>query len=330
MAEIAVLGGSGFIGTRLCRRLGAAGRAFTILDTVPSRAFPASTRIADVRALDELRAAVPEGAAIVNLAAEHRDDVRPRSRYDEVNVGGARNTCAVARERGVRRIVFTSSVAVYGFAPVGTDESGAIRPFNDYGRTKHAAEEIFRAWQAEAPGERALVILRPTVVFGEQNRGNVYNLLRQIASGRFVMVGDGENRKSMAYVENVAALLERALDFGPGVHLYNYVDKPDFTMNELVRTVKRMLGGSGEIGPRVPYALGYLVGLGFDGLAAVSGRRFPLSAIRVRKFCSNSVYGTALDRTGFAPPVPLREALERTVRHEFLESHEDEGVFFSE
>ncbi|MBL3955904.1 NAD-dependent epimerase/dehydratase family protein, partial [Bacteroides thetaiotaomicron] len=50
-------------------------------------------------------------------------------------------------------------------------------------------------------------ILRPTVIFGEGNRGNVYNLLRQITSGRFLMVGDGENRKSMAYVGNVVAFI---------------------------------------------------------------------------------------------------------------------------
>jgi nucleoside-diphosphate-sugar epimerase len=70
-------------------------------------------------------------------------------------------------------IIFTSTVAVYGFAKIGTEESGKIAPFNDYGRTKYEAEEVFKAWQAEAPEERTLVIIRPTVVFGEQNRGNV-------------------------------------------------------------------------------------------------------------------------------------------------------------
>lgn len=330
MTEIVVLGGSGFVGTRLCRRLQRAGRSFTILDKQPGREFAECTTIGDVRLPEDLRRAVPRGAVIVNLAAEHRDDVRPRRLYDEVNVGGAESTCAAARERDVRTIVFASSVAVYGFAPIGTDETGEIRPFNDYGRTKHAAEQVFRAWQAEAPGERSLVIVRPTVVFGEQNRGNVYNLMRQVASGRFVMVGDGENRKSMAYVENVAAFLEKALDFGQGLHLYNYADKPDFSMNELVGTVRRILGRRKEIGLRIPYPLGYAIGLGFDGLSILTGRRFPISAIRVKKFCSHSVYGTAAGKTGFVPPVPLEDAIERTVRHEFLESHEGEGVFFSE
>jgi nucleoside-diphosphate-sugar epimerase len=267
---------------------------------------------------------------IVNLAAEHRDDVRPVNLYDEVNVGGARNVCAVAREQNVRTIIFTSTVAVYGFAKIGTDELGTISPFNDYGRTKYEAELVYKAWQAEAPAERTLLIVRPTVVFGEQNRGNVYNLLRQIASGNFVMLGNGENRKSMAYVENVAAFLEHGMSFGPGVHTYNFIDKPDFTMNDLVGNVKRVLGQPDKIRFRLPVSLGYLIGMGFDAVARMTGKRFAISAIRVKKFCANSVYETAVGHTGFVAPVPLEEALANTVRYEFLENHLNEAVFHSE
>jgi nucleoside-diphosphate-sugar epimerase len=236
----------------------------------------------------------------------------------------------VAREKEVQIIIFTSSVAVYGFAPIDTDESGKIAPFNDYGRTKYEAEQVFKAWQAEAPNERTLVIIRPTVVFGEQNRGNVYNLLKQIALGKFVMVGHGENRKSMAYVENVVAFIEYSMSFKPGVHIYNYIDKPDFTMNSLVANVNRILGRSEKIGFRLPFALGFLIGKGFDLVAAMTRKRFAISSIRVKKFCANSVYYTAIDKTGFVRPVPLEQALSQTVRHEFVENHDDEPLYFSE
>lgn len=327
---IAVVGGSGFIGSCLCRLLEFEKVDFKILDKAISGFYPSRTILSDVRYVESLQAAVPENAILINLAAEHRDDVRPLSLYDEVNVEGARNLCQVARQKKVRKIIFTSSVAVYGFAPLGTDESGTIKPFNDYGRTKVEAEVVFKEWQAEDPENRTLVIVRPTVVFGEQNRGNVYNLLRQIASGRFVMVGNGENRKSMAYVENIAAFLHYSLSFGPGVHVYNYIDKPDFSMNALVGVVRRMLGRSEEIGFRLPYAVGYSLGKVFDLVASMTGRRFTISSIRVKKFCANSVYNTALEKSGFVPPVPLLEALERTVRHEFIEDHSAKEVFVTE
>jgi GlcNAc-P-P-Und epimerase len=327
---ITVIGGSGFIGTRLCSRLSKQGVVFRIFDKNRSAQYPDATLSGDVRSVDTLRANIADKSLIINLAAEHRDDVRPLSLYDEVNVEGARNICVVAREKNVNAIVFTSSVAVYGFAPIGTDETGKIAPFNDYGRTKYEAENIFKAWQAEAPTSRTLVIVRPTVVFGEQNRGNVYNLLHQVASGRFMMIGNGENRKSMAYVENVVAFLQYASSFKPGLHVYNFIDKPDFTMNTLVGTVNRMLGKSATVSFRLPYVMGYFIGKCFDVVASVTGKRFSISAIRVKKFCANSVFNTTIEQTGFVAPVVLREALEQTVRHEFIESHKTANVFYTE
>lgn len=328
---IAVIGGSGFIGTRLVNRLIASSQFdVTILDKVESITHPKISNLADVRNIDDLRSSLKSASAIINLAAEHRDDVSPLSLYEEVNVQGSVNIVEIAREMNVNTIVFTSSVAIYGFAPIGTDESGVIAPFNEYGRTKYEAEQIYKKWQGEQPDQRTLVIIRPTVVFGEQNRGNVFNLLRQIASGKFIMVGKGENRKSLAYVENVAAFIEHSLTFQPGIHIYNYIDKPDFTMNKLVKYVNRILGRSESINLRMPFVLGLAIGKGFDVVAKLLGKRFPISAVRVRKFCADSVYNTAIENTSFVAPVPLDVALERTIQHEFLETHKDQALFFTE
>jgi nucleoside-diphosphate-sugar epimerase len=320
MSNLLIIGGSGFIGSRLCRRLRDGGSEFTIFDKAPSLAFPDAVTLGDVRSLGDLRAAIPEGAVLVNLAAEHRDDVLPVSLYDDVNVGGAENICAVAAERDVRTIVFTSSVAVYGAALPGTGEDGVIAHNNHYGRTKYEAERVFRRWQAAAPGERTLVIVRPTVVFGERNRGNVYNLLRMISSGLFVMVGSGDN---------VTAFLVHMLAQPPGVHLYNYVDEPDLTMNELVAEVSRVLGRKpGRL--RIPFAVAYPLARSLDLVGRARGRGFAISSVRIRKFCANTKFTTASGETGFAPIVPLGEALERTIRYEFVESHDDEALFYSE
>ncbi len=331
MQIINVIGGSGFIGTRLVRRLKNNGQyTVKIIDKLASKTFPDLVKLADVRSIDQLKKSISSQSIIINLAAEHRDDVFPLSIYDEVNIEGAKNICTVAQEKNIRIIIFTSTVAVYGFASIGTDESGKIAPFNHYGRTKYEAEKVFMAWQAEEPKERVLVIVRPTVVFGEQNRGNVYNLLRQISLGRFVMIGHGENRKSMAYVENVAAFIEYAVNFKPGVHIYNFIDKPDFTMNTLIKNVQIILGQSEKIRFRIPFTLGFLIGKGFDLLALLTNKRFVISSIRIKKFCADSVYNTAINETGFVPPVILHQALEQTIRYEFIESHEHDAIFFTE
>jgi nucleoside-diphosphate-sugar epimerase len=329
--NIFIIGGSGFIGTCLATKLASSkNHSFSIFDKIKSKKFPSKTIIGDVRFRIDLLSDFKFVDVIINLAAEHRDDVRPLSLYDEVNVNGAKKVCDFARVKGANKIIFTSSVAVYGFAPLGTNEAGAITPFNDYGRTKWEAEQVYKEWQLEDAESRSLVIVRPTVVFGQGNRGNVFNLLMQIASGKFVMVGNGLNRKSMAYVENLAAFLEYSLDFKPGVHIYNYVDKPDFTMNALVAHVNKLLGRSSEIKFRLPFSIGLLIGSSFDLVAKVAGKKFPISAIRVKKFCANSVYDSAIESTGFIPPVQLMDAIEKTVRFEFIEDHKNEQIFYSE
>jgi GlcNAc-P-P-Und epimerase len=314
--RVGVIGGSGFIGTWLVDALRARGHEVRIIDVEPSARFPERSVKADVGDRAALLEACRGCGLLYNLAAEHRDDVRPRERYQQVNVQGAANTCAVAEALGIERIVFTSSVAVYGLPEGEADEDAPCRPFNDYGRTKLEAEAAFRRW-AEASRRRSLTVVRPTVVFGPGNRGNVYVLLQQIASGRSVMIGKGANRKSMAYVGNVADFLVHALNFGAGVHVYNYVDKPDVDMRGLLALVQQTLGTNGTV--RVPYAVGLVAGIGFDLAARLTGRQFPISAVRVRKYAASTQFAAerALS-SGFRPAHTLEAALIDTIRQEFV------------
>ena len=326
--EIAVIGGAGFLGTRLAARFDDVGINYRRCDIdVSNRAGEIIyLDIEDKSTLDQLAGT----GSIVNLAAVHRDDVRPLSRYDDVNVQGAVNVCVAARMHGINRIIFTSSVAIYGFASADTDESGDVNYFNDYGRTKYLAEEIYKEWQAEDPDNRTLVIVRPTVIFGEGNRGNVYNLLRQIASRRFVMFGKGRNKKSMAYVENVAAFLEYSLSFKSGLHIFNYIDKPDLDMNALVMEARKTLFGKNNIGLRLPGALGTAIGYFADAVAKITGKTLPVSRLRVKKFMSATQFASSVSKTGFSPPVRLEEGLARTLRYEFLEDNTDKRTFDTE
>jgi nucleoside-diphosphate-sugar epimerase len=314
---IGVIGGSGFIGTVLVRMLREAGHQVRIIDRAASQAYPDAWIEADVRDRDALQRTCRGCEALYNLAAQHRDDVRPPELYHQVNVLGARHICEVAEQLGIERLIFTSTVAVYGLHEGEADETVATRPFNEYGRTKLEAEQVFQAWAGRGAG-RSLTIVRPTVVFGPDNRGNVYTLLEQIARGRAAIVGDGRNRKSLAYVENIAAALVHALAFGPGVHVFNYADKPDLDMNELTALARAVLGDQGARTLRIPYVLGVGVGAIYDLAARFTGRRFPVSAIRVRKYRANTQFANArVLATGFVPRHELRDALIATIRHEF-------------
>jgi nucleoside-diphosphate-sugar epimerase len=326
--KITVIGGSGFVGTNLCRQFSLKQQDFEIVDLKMSNQFPEKCKIADVRDVGSLRAAIT-GDVVVNLAAVHRDDVRDKSEYQCTNVDGAENVAQVCSEKGIKKIVFTSTVAVYGFAEPGTDENGKINPFNEYGRTKFDAEEKLRSWHAN--GDNSLIIVRPTVIFGEGNRGNVFNLLNQIATGKFLMVGKGENKKSMAYIGNIVAFLEACIASNQKYGVYNYVDTPDLTMSELVSQVRQTLKGKRGVGLRLPYWFGMLLGYVADAVAKFSGKNLPVSSIRVKKFISSTEFRSAkASMDNFKAPFSLSDGVQKTLHSEFISSDPNREIFFTE
>ena len=264
------------------------------------------------------------------MAAVHRDDVNSWELYYDANVRGAQNVCDLARERKVKTIVFTSSVAIYGFAAPGTDEEGAPNYFNDYGKSKFLAEQVYKEWQAEDPHGRTLVIIRPTVIFGEGNRGNVYNLLNQIRSRRFIMIGRGENTKSMAYVGNVSHFIKHCLSKPPGLHIYNYTDVPDMSMNTLVGLARERFFGLKGAGLRVPLFVGLVVGRCFDFFSSVVGTSLPISSIRVQKFTSTTSFSSEKMQLEFNPPFDMTEAIKGTIEYEFFTDNSNRPSFDAE
>ncbi len=319
--KIALLGGSGFIGTRLTSNLLQAGHDVTIGDIAPSTTYPDLRIDTDVRKLDTLIESCAECDTIINLAAAHRDDIRPISLYYDTNVTGARVTCQAAEKLGIKTIVFTSSVAVYGHQHGEPDETASHQPIGPYGETKSQAETVYKDWHAKDPQNRTLVIIRPTVVFGPTNRGNVHNLMEQIARGHFLMIGDGNNRKSMAYVGNVAAFLMHSLSLGTGLHIFNYVDKPDFSMNDLVNLIKTRTGK--KTSPlRLPKIMGLGAGAMLDVVARATGKKLPISRVRIEKFCATTIFkADRAKATGFIAPTKLEDALIETIDAEFSTAH---------
>ncbi|MEM6811027.1 MAG: NAD(P)-dependent oxidoreductase, partial [Pseudomonadota bacterium] len=193
--KIAVTGGSGFIGQRLVKRLEKAGHQIVNIDSEdPDNPI-------DICYEQALEKSLEGCDAIYHLAAAHRDDISPKSIYYDVNGQGTKNIIQAAKAHNIQRIIFASTVAVYGLNAGEASEETKPEPFNDYGKSKLEAEQYLKAWQSESD-DHILSIIRPVVVFGEGNRGNVYTLMKQIAGNKFIMIGKGQNKKSMAYVEN--------------------------------------------------------------------------------------------------------------------------------
>lgn len=320
---IAIIGGAGFVGTRLKEVL----KKYHSYDLCKT----SEDEFVDIRDADTIQL-MRSIDSVVLLAAVHADDVSPTSKYYDTNVSGTQNVLDAMDKIGVKRLVFTSSVAVYGLNKDNPNEQHPVDPFNHYGKSKWEAEKVIRAWYDKDPIGKSVTIIRPTVIFGEKNRGNVFNLLKQIAIGKFIMIGDGKNRKSMAYVGNVASFIKVKSEIPEtGYNVYNYVDKPDFTMSSLVESIEKSLDRSIP-SIRIPKWLGYLGGFGFDMLAFLTRKKLSISSVRVKKFVATTQFDAIkVHSSGFKAPYTLEEGLDRTLNYEFVqERSDDDEVFYTE
>ncbi len=322
--KIAVLGGSGFLGYYLEKQI-INKFSYKIFD----KKKPLSNSefvffdITDSTNLDEF----DDVDIIINLAAIHRDDVKPKNLYEKVNIEGSKNICEIAKLKGINKIIFVSSVAIYGFSTQSIDENSPKNYFNEYGRTKFFAEKVYIEWQKEQEKERFLTIIRPTVIFGEGNRGNVFNLFNQINSGRFFMIGDGKNIKSMAYVKNVAAFIEFCLSFKSNLSIMNYADKPDLNMESLVKKTRNILFNKNNVGKRLPKSFAMVFGYVAEIVSSVLNISFPISRIRVKKFLNTTQFSSLHQMNDFKAPYSLDDAIKNTLNYEFLDKNDKKISF---
>lgn len=325
--NILTIGGSGFIGSFLIKSL--QNNKTLNFDKNPSPFYQDITTIGDIRNLDEIKVS-KNTDCVVLLAAEHRDDVTPKSLYYDVNVQGTKNVLQAMDKSGVKNIIFTSSVAIYGLNKINPDENHPVDPFNHYGKSKWQAELAIKEWYDNDPVGKSITIIRPCVIFGERNRGNVYNLLKQIKSRRFMMIGKGENKKSMAYVRNVVALIKNRIEnTDSGYHVFNYADKPDLSMGELTQAVEDKMNIK-LYNIKIPFFFGFLVGCFFDFISILTKKKFSISAVRVRKFCATSQFNAEKVHSVFKSPYSLEQGLNNTLEHEFINKKDDDILFYAE
>lgn len=326
--NILVIGGSGFVGSFLIRDLIDEYQVKNF-DKNKSPFFNNISSVSNILNKQDLKFD-KNTDSIVLLAAEHRDDVTPNTLYYDVNVQGTKNVLEAMDSSGIKNLVFTSSVAVYGLNKLNPDENHIQDPFNHYGKSKWEAELAIKEWYENDPKNKSITILRPTVIFGERNRGNVFNLLKQISSGRFMMIGKGVNKKSMAYVGNIVALIKFRLETcEQGYHIFNYADKPDFSMTELTQLIEKKMNIKIP-NLKIPYFFGISIGYMLDLISVVFGKKFALSSVRIKKFCATTQFDAAKVHNKFNAPYSLREGLDRTLEHEFINTKEDKVLFYSE
>jgi nucleoside-diphosphate-sugar epimerase len=313
---IVIFGGSGFIGTFLARHWLSRGLADEVVlaDIRPSplQGQPGIRYVqVDVRKPipADLVSSPPEW--IFNFAAVHREPGHEAIEYFDTNLKGAEHVCAFATAVGARNIYFTSSISVYGPTRGPTPESSPICPITPYGGSKYPAELIHRAWQQQAPGRR-LIIVRPGVVYGPGDPGNIGRMVAAIQRGYFAFPGSMNIFKSYAYVFGMMESIDFVIASQQPVVVYNYVETPTETLGKIAGDVRKFVGSKMPI-LSIPTALLLPIA---QLVQVLLGARNPIHPVRVRKASlpTHIVPQTLLDM-GFPFKFTFASSLEHWRQH---------------
>ena len=328
MDSLVIVGGSGFIGTHLAQHLHGEypNSEIVLVDLLEPRIAPyaevlqqglTSGRIRFVR--HDVRNPLPEKLSespvkvLYNFAAVHREPGHKAEEYFETNLPGAEVACSWAARNGCDRIVFTSSISPYGPSETVKNELSIPTPESPYGSSKLAAEKIHLAWQAADSGRRKLLILRPGVVFGPGEGGNVTRLVRSLVKGYFVYMGNRHTRKAAGYVKELCHVMQFGLEMLEGQDLdsllLNFSLDPAPTMEQFVSAIQSTAGIRRPV-PSLPRKL--LVGLSYpiSAITHLFGLQQPINPVRVRKtFRSTNIEPLRLRQLGYRYRYSLESAL---------------------
>lgn len=256
----------------------------------------------------------PSGSVklIANFAAIHREPGHEDFEYYQTNLLGAENVCAWAEKVGCNNVIFSSSISPYGSSQDEKDELSIPSPVTAYGGSKLAAEKIHQIWQAREDEHRRLVIVRPGVVFGPGEGGNVSRLIKAVLHRYFFYTGNQDTRKAGVYVKELCHamfwVLQRQHNTGRHVTLFNMSMNPGPSIQDYVNTVCKVAGVHRFV-PGVPYRLLLLIAHIIEVIARPLGIKHPFSPVRIRKLVrSNNILPNYLVETSYEYRYSLQEA----------------------
>ncbi|MBT8439227.1 MAG: NAD-dependent epimerase/dehydratase family protein [Gammaproteobacteria bacterium] len=246
--KVLITGGTGFIGSRLAQRCQQRGDEVVILAQVNTQAERENSVQLESEGLrvvngsvgdkDKVIQAVSGCEVVFHLAAAQHEANVPDKHFWDVNVQGTQNLLDASMEAGVKRFVHGSTIGVYGVDLQGEiDESSPLQPDNIYGVTKKAGEQLVLSYRDRLP----VSVVRISETYGPGDR-RLLKLFKGIMKRRFFVIGDGENKHQLIYVDDLIdglfAAAEREEALG---EVFVVAGSEILTTNDMVDTIADVL-----------------------------------------------------------------------------------------
>lgn len=316
-----IFGGSGFIGTHLIKLLKAEcikpeDKIYDLDIVMPGEEGVVPGIVEEIEGVNYIRLDVRKpiefefeptaNDIIFNLAAVHRTPGHPDYAYFETNILGAENVTEFASKHNINKILFTSSIAPYGAAEELKTEETIPTPNTPYGISKLTAEKIHMIWQAK-DNDRELTIVRPGIVYGKGEHGNMTRLYWGQRKRYFMYTGRKDTIKACIYVKELVRFFKYRMidnDF-KGVDIYNCTFEPAYTIEQICNTMQKATG----MKRRIPLIPGGLLMTVARIVGSIGGRKIGIHPARVKKLMvSTNICGKKLAASGYKFHYTLEES----------------------
>jgi nucleoside-diphosphate-sugar epimerase len=273
-----------------------------------------NTQIGNIRCIEDLRKFnSKEFDIIIHCAASKHDFGVSREEYFSDNEYGTQILMDYASERNTNKIIYYSTVSIYGHQNKSCNETAEYLSNTVYGDSKFAGEQVIWKWQEEKPNKRCVITLRPSVIYGPHNYANMYNLIKQMHKFPWFMVGKGNHIKSMISLENMVDMTHFVLDkLKLGIQNFNCIDKPYLTVQQLMEIIA---SNDGFNMPKIHILLWLAISIGevFDFFGKIVRKDLPINSDRIKKFGASTDYrAEKIREMGYVQQHSIEDEIKRT------------------
>ena len=309
--KILLTGSEGFVGGYLRKELEKTGHIVYCIDRLKVRrtnyfCFDLSNKTSS------LAKSLKDGSfdLLIHLAAAKGDYNLKYDDFYRDNVTASEKTISLVKVLDIKSIIAYSTVSVYGHDNKIKSEEADLVPNNPYGTTKLESENLFIEWRNLDPIKNKLTILRPSVIYGENNFANMYNLLNQLNKKIPITVGNGNYIKSMVAVENIVDMTIFTMKNLDSIQIYNCTDKPYPKLKEVIKYISEIKDFSK---PKIviPKWFAYFIGVIFEFFSFLVRKDLEITRERIYKFTMPTDYRSEkLDKIGYVQKYSVKDRIQ--------------------
>lgn len=315
--KVLITGAEGMVGSALVRRL-LRGNIKVVASVYPGKKdvlSDFSNNLLEVIEVDITECSWEEVfedvTHVIHLAAMvhiHKKNEQVWEDFYKANVLATENLCKAIINSNVKQFLFMSTVGVYGDFPEEDDMGNLIiKPNNLYAKSKLMAESVVK----EILDEKVRYnILRPVMIYGSGDKGNMARMINAINNNRFILPGSGCNKKSAIYVEDMVDIIFRFINWDDlGNETFVISNKKVISLREMCDMISQQLGRRKVIS--IPYSFLKIVALVGNMIPA-----FPINNNTLKKLTVDSdfsPYSVIQDILGIENETSFDEALKDMV-----------------